>query len=52
MATFANIVFSMSSSGLQTPTDFYPLQQKMKEKGFFGEYLNDKPVRLSFWFDS
>ncbi len=48
MATFANIVFSMSSSGLKTPTDFHPLQQKMKEKGFFGEYLNDKPVLFEF----
>ncbi|MFT5618073.1 MAG: threonine dehydratase [Arenicella sp.] len=33
---------------LQSPTDFHPLQQKMKEKGFFGEYLNDKPVLFEF----
>lgn len=33
---------------LKSPKDFEPLVKRMKEKKFFGEYLNDKPVLFEF----
>jgi threonine dehydratase len=33
---------------LKSAKDLAPLMQRMKEKGFFGDYLNDKPDLLQF----
>ncbi|MBS9766929.1 MAG: threonine ammonia-lyase IlvA [Flavobacteriaceae bacterium] len=33
---------------LNSPTDFEPLVNRMKEKGFLGEYLNDNPELFQF----
>jgi threonine dehydratase len=33
---------------LKSPSDFKPLLNRMKEKGFFGDYLNDKPNLFQF----
>ncbi|MCF6180654.1 threonine ammonia-lyase IlvA [Lutibacter sp.] len=33
---------------LESPSDFEPLLKRMKEKGFLGEYLNDKPSLFQF----
>lgn len=33
---------------LKTPQDLYPLIQKMKTHGFYGDYLNDKPELFQF----
>ncbi len=33
---------------LKSPDDFTPLVNRMKEKSFFGEYLNEKPALFQF----
>jgi threonine dehydratase len=33
---------------LKSPKDLAPLTQRMKDNGFFGDYLNDKPDLLQF----
>jgi threonine dehydratase len=33
---------------LKSPSDFKPLLNRMKEKGFFGDYLNNKPDLFQF----
>jgi len=33
---------------LKTNLDFGPLIERMKEKGFFGEYLNDSPQLFQY----
>lgn len=33
---------------IKSPEDFTPLLNRMKEKGFFGDYLNDKPDLFQF----
>jgi threonine dehydratase len=33
---------------IKSVDDFKPLLNRMKEKGFFGDYLNDKPDLFQF----
>jgi threonine dehydratase len=40
---------AMSCEKLKIKDDFEPLLLKMKEKGFLGEYLNDKPEWFQFF---